>query len=62
MIFLRWFCPTWKILFDLCGIQFGGAGRKEFKQLLESGKSCVGVDEDYDDLLLTAIDYWFRYS
>ncbi|KAF4684914.1 hypothetical protein FOZ60_007158 [Perkinsus olseni] len=51
--FLRWFCPTWKILFDLCGITFGGAGRKEFKRLLQSGKSCVLVTGGFHEATIT---------
>jgi hypothetical protein len=52
---LRWCNPLFKSLTDLCGIHIYGAGRKEFRTLLETGKSCTLVPGGFSEATITCV-------
>jgi hypothetical protein len=53
--FLRWCNPIFKCLTDLVGIHIHGAGKTEFRELLESGKSFTLVPGGFSEATITCV-------
>mgnify|MGYP003386449534 FL=1 len=53
--FLRWGNPIFKCIADVMGIHIHGAGRTEFRQLLDSRKSCVLVPGGFSEATITCV-------
>jgi hypothetical protein len=53
--FLRWGNPVFKCIADLMGIHIHGAGRTDFRKLLESGTSCALVPGGFSEATITCV-------
>ena len=53
--FLRWCNPVFKFLSDIAGIPVHGAGKNEFRKLLESGQSFILVPGGFSEATITCV-------
>ena len=53
--FLRWCNPLFKWLTDLTDIHIHGAGRKEFRKLLDTGQACALIPGGFSEATITCV-------
>jgi hypothetical protein len=53
--FLRWCNPLWKLLTDITGVQIHGAGRRDFRRLLASGRACALLPGGFHEATIACV-------